>query len=112
MLFMNNNFTQNLWRIFLQTSISKPGDAESIGLAVVNTIIGGSAGGLTVLFYNKWILGQKWSYLMSLNGALTGTDKLSQNNILDQTWLEIYSCSPLPELQSQMYFYHKTLGEL
>jgi len=58
---------------FFQTSISKPGDAESIGLAVVNTIIGGSAGGLTVLFYNKFILGQKWSYLMSLNGALTGT---------------------------------------
>jgi hypothetical protein len=41
-------------------------------LAVVNTIIGGSSGGMIVLFYNKLILGQKWSYLMSLNGALTG----------------------------------------
>jgi hypothetical protein len=39
---------------------------------VVNTIIGGSAGGIVVLFYNKFVLKKKWSYLMSINGALTG----------------------------------------
>jgi hypothetical protein len=27
-----------------------------------------------VLFFNKFVLGQKWSYFMSLNGALTGKD--------------------------------------
>ncbi len=30
--------------MFFQTSISKAGDAAAIGLAVVNTIIGGSSG--------------------------------------------------------------------
>jgi ammonia channel protein AmtB len=60
---------------FFQTSISKPGDADIVGLAVINTIIGGSAGGIVVLFFNKFVLGQKWSYLMTLNGALTGKEE-------------------------------------
>merc|ERR1712156_1402762 len=55
-----------------QLAISKPGDVETVGLAIVNTIIGGCSGGLGVLLINRFVLGQKWSYLMSLNGALTG----------------------------------------
>lgn len=56
-----------------QTQISHKGDAEVVGLAIVNTIIGGCGGGLTVLFTNRFFLGgQKWSYLLTLNGALTG----------------------------------------
>ena len=55
-----------------QLAISNPGDVDTVGLAIVNTIIGGCAGGLGVLLINRFILGQKWSYLMSLNGALTG----------------------------------------
>ena len=55
-----------------QTSISKPGDPDIVALAIINSIIGGSTGGMVVLFYNKYILKQKWSYLMSLNGALAG----------------------------------------
>jgi ammonia channel protein AmtB len=43
-----------------------------IALAIINSIIGGSTGGIVVLFFNKYILRQKWSYLMSLNGALAG----------------------------------------
>jgi len=43
-----------------------------VGLAIVNTIIGGCGGGLTVLFVNKFIFGGKWSYLLTLNGALAG----------------------------------------
>ena len=43
-----------------------------VAVAIINSIIGGSTGGMCVLFFNKYILKQKWSYLMSLNGALTG----------------------------------------
>jgi ammonia channel protein AmtB len=35
-------------------------------------LIGGSTGGVVVLFFYKYVLKQKWSYLMSLNGALAG----------------------------------------
>lgn len=55
-----------------QLSITKEGDSDKIGLAIVNTIIGGCGGGLTVLFTNKLFFGQKWSYLLTLNGALAG----------------------------------------
>ena len=53
-------------------AITNKGDAEVVGLAIVNTIMGGCSGGLTVLFSIKLIFGRKWSYLMTLNGALTG----------------------------------------
>ncbi len=52
--------------------MSRPGDTEAIGFAVINTILGGSSGGLAVLFFNKYALRQKWSYLLTLNGGLTG----------------------------------------
>merc|ERR550517_375437 len=55
-----------------QLSITKEGDVDLVGLAIVNTIIGGCGGGLTVLFVNKFIFGGKWSYLLTLNGALAG----------------------------------------
>jgi len=55
-----------------QLAITNKGDAEVVGLAIVNTIMGGCSGGLTVLFSIKLIFGRKWSYLMTLNGALTG----------------------------------------
>jgi len=55
-----------------QLSITAKGDAEIIGLAIVNTIIGGCGGGLCVLFTNKFLFGKKWSYLLTLNGALAG----------------------------------------
>lgn len=56
-----------------QLSISAPGDSDVVGLAIVNTIIGGCGGGLTVLFANKFLVtGGKWSYLLTLNGALAG----------------------------------------
>ena len=69
---------KNYHVMIFQTSISKPGDADIVGLAVINTIIGGSAGGIVVLFFNKFVLGQKWSYLMTLNGALTGNFKVNK----------------------------------
>ena len=43
-----------------------------MGRAIVNTIIGGCGGGLGVLFINKIFINKLWSYLLTLNGALTG----------------------------------------
>jgi len=54
-----------------QLSISNEGDAEAVGIAIVNTILGGSAGGITALLLSFFENG-KWSYLITLNGALTG----------------------------------------
>ena len=58
--------------LFCQAAIASPGDSDAVARAVVNTILGGCSGGLTVLFTNKFLLGAKWSYLMTLNGTLTG----------------------------------------
>ena len=59
-------------RAYFQLSITKRGDGEIIGLAIVNTIIGGSGGGLAVLFINKAFQNKKWSYFLTLNGTLAG----------------------------------------
>jgi len=54
-----------------QLAITNDGDAAAIGLVIVNTIIGGCSGGLVALFIT-WFQTRKWSYLITLNGALTG----------------------------------------
>ena len=58
----------------LQLTISGEKDAETVGLAIVNTIIGGSCGGLSALLIARTtcVKDQKWSYQLTLNGALTG----------------------------------------
>jgi len=55
-----------------QGQIAHKGDGETVALAIVNTVLGGSTGGLTTLFTNKYLLKQPWSFLLTLNGALTG----------------------------------------
>ena len=55
-----------------QGSISNPGDGDVVALAIVNTILGASTGGLAVLFINKFMFKKPWSFLMTLNGALAG----------------------------------------
>jgi len=55
-----------------QGSISGAGDGSVVALAIVNTILGASTGGLAVLFINKFLFSQPWSFLMTLNGALAG----------------------------------------
>ena len=76
--------------LHFQLTISNNGDAEAVGLAIVNTILGkyllsrakhclistplisgGSAGGIVALILG-YIEQKKWSYLVTLNGALTG----------------------------------------
>ena len=55
-----------------QAQISAEGDGDVVALAIVNTILGASTGGIAVLFINKFLLKQPWSFLMCLNGALAG----------------------------------------
>ena len=86
----------------IQASISQPGDGGIVALAIVNTILGASTGGLSVLMLikvtpsgllfspllplstptplpqfvwhhvDKSVDSGKWSFLMTLNGALCG----------------------------------------
>ena len=56
-----------------QAQIAHKGDGDAVALAIVNTILGASTGGLAVLFINKFICNRPyWSFLMCLNGALAG----------------------------------------
>ena len=57
-------------------TITKAGSTEAVGLVIVNTIIGGAAGGITVLFFHKFKTGfnlrGKWNFSLTLNGTLIG----------------------------------------
>ena len=53
---------------------------------MVNTVLGGASGGLTVLFSIKFLFGKKWSYLMTLNGALTGMVSMCAGCNVFQPW--------------------------
>jgi Amt family ammonium transporter len=55
-----------------QLAMSNEGDTAAVARAIVNTVIGGCGGGLSTLVIVKCTGGRKWSYLMTLNGALTG----------------------------------------
>ena len=55
-----------------QLTIASEGDSDAVARATVNTILGGCGGGLTVLGLFKFVGEHKWSYLATLNGALTG----------------------------------------
>ncbi|XP_023345791.1 putative ammonium transporter 1 [Eurytemora carolleeae] len=55
-----------------QGSISRPGDGAAVALSIVNTILGACSGGLCVLLFNRFLLRQPWSFLMTLNGSLAG----------------------------------------
>jgi len=54
-----------------QLSITNEGDSAAVGIVIVNTIIGGCSGGLVAMFIT-WFQTRKWSYLITLNGCLTG----------------------------------------
>ena len=71
-IFFTHICVQLYFRYLTQLTISNEGDAAAVGRAIVNTIIGGCGGGLSVLFVNKIFFNKVWSYLLTLNGALTG----------------------------------------
>jgi len=72
-----------------QASISAPGDGGVVALAIVNTILGACAGGLTVLFFNRFVLQQPWSFLMTLNGALAGMVSMCAGCNVYEPWAAI-----------------------
>jgi len=54
-------------------SVTNEGNIDVVSRSVVNTILGGCAGGLTVLFFFRFVYtNRKWSYLLTLNGTLSG----------------------------------------
>ncbi|CAL4102206.1 unnamed protein product, partial [Meganyctiphanes norvegica] len=60
-----------------QGSISQEGDAAGIAVAVVNTVIAGCSAGIIVLLMHRFTSPcvnpeHHWSFLLTLNGALTG----------------------------------------
>merc|ERR1719499_2857575 len=71
-----------------QTTISNPGDGGVVALAIVNTILGASTGGMSVLFLTKFVWNKtgKWSFLMTLNGALAGMVSLCAGCNVYEPW--------------------------
>jgi len=69
-----------------QASISQPGDGGVVGLAIVNTVLGACSGGLSVLFFNRFIMKNPWSFLMTLNGALAGMVAMCAGCNLYEPW--------------------------
>ena len=61
---------------FKQGSISNEGDGIAVATAIVNTALGTSAAGISTLLFNKigWIpgTGGNYSFLITMNGSLTG----------------------------------------
>lgn len=56
-----------------QAAIASPGDADTVALAIVNTILGGAAGALTAMIIKRLGYAEKyWSLLFTINGGLTG----------------------------------------
>ena len=72
-----------------QGSISNEGDGDTVALAIVNTILGASTGGLAVLFINKFLFKKPWSFLNTLNGALTGMVSLCAGCNLFEPWASL-----------------------
>ena len=56
----------------LQATISKGGAAANVGVIILNTLLGGCSGGLSVLLLCRVTIEGKWSYHLMLNGMLTG----------------------------------------
>lgn len=56
-----------------QAAIASPGDADTVALAIVNTVLGGAAGALTAMIIKRLGFADKyWSLLFTINGGLTG----------------------------------------
>ena len=68
-----------------QGSISQPGDGDMVALAIVNTILGASTGGLMVLFINKFTF-KLWSFTLTLNGSLAGMVALCAGCNVYEPW--------------------------
>ncbi|CAG0919599.1 unnamed protein product [Notodromas monacha] len=78
-----------------QGSISSPGDGAKVSLAVTNTILSGCSAGLaTLLLHRLGIFAAKgekthWSFLVTLNGALTGMVSICAGCNVYATWAAV-----------------------
>ena len=52
--------------------MTEEGQAANIGVIILNTLLGGCTGGLSVLLLCRVTIEGKWSYHLMLNGMLTG----------------------------------------
>ena len=57
-----------------QASISAEGDGTIVAVAIVNTILSGSAGAIVAMLIRRAVFGKghHWSFLTAVNGGLTG----------------------------------------
>lgn len=71
------------------TAIEGEVTAEIIGQPIVNTVLSGFGGGLTVLLMSKFILRVPWNYLLILNGVLSGIVAICGGCNIYQPWTGI-----------------------
>jgi Amt family ammonium transporter len=76
-----------------QGSISNPDDGIVIATAIVNTALGTSAAGLATLIFNKTGIvpgtGGNYSFLITMNGSLTGTVALCAGCNVYPAWAAV-----------------------
>ena len=56
-----------------QGSVSRPGDGDAIGRAILATMVACGSSGMVVLLINKFFVGGTWSLPAIINGCITGT---------------------------------------
>ena len=55
-----------------QGSISRPGDGDAVGRAILATMVACGSSGMVVLLANKFFVGGTWSLPAIVNGCITG----------------------------------------
>merc|ERR1719384_1464492 len=55
-----------------QGSISRPGDGDAVGRAILATMVACGSSGMVVLLTNKFLVGGTWSLPAIVNGCITG----------------------------------------
>lgn len=100
-----------------QGSISHPGDGVAIATSIVNTALGTSAAGLCTLIFCKTGIvpgtGHTYSFLLTMNGSLTGTVALCAGCNVYQSWAAVVvgaCCGPL-FLYSRYFLLNMTIDD-
>ena len=72
-------------------SITSKGTTDAVGLVISNTIMGGAAGGITVLLFQKFKgvfqgVSGKWNHSLTFNGVLVGIVSMCSGVNTYQMW--------------------------
>ena len=70
----------------LQKHITEKHDAEVMDRAVINTLLGGSSGGLVALLITYCTDNRLWSFQAMLNGALAGMVSMGAGSDVYEPW--------------------------